>query len=127
MQLASFGKALAINRVGSGQNTIRDDQGDSYESCSQTNVEGKSFLGACSSDSRLCCCQLRKDQPMSTQNLIRAIDAEAAELDAIRAVYDMLKPLEGEAQTRVSTMSIAFFVRLGRKTMAFLIHDSPRI
>jgi len=101
MQLASFGKALAINRVGSGQNTIRDDQGDSYESCSQTNVEGKSFLGACSSDSRLCCCQLRKDQPMSTQNLIRAIDAEAAELDAIRAVYDTLKPLEGEAQTRV--------------------------
>ena len=38
---------------------------------------------------------------MSTQNLIRAIDAEAAELDAIRAVYDTLKPLEGEAQTRV--------------------------
>ena len=100
---------------------------DGHESCSQTNVEGKSFLGACSSDSRLCCCQLRKDQTMSTQNLIRAIDAEAAELDAIRAVYDMLKPLEGEAQTRVSTMSIAFFVRLGRKTMAFLIHDSPRI
>jgi len=126
MPLASFGKAFAINRVDWG-NTIRDDRGDSYESCSQTNVEGKSFLGACSSDSRLCCCQLRKDQPMSTQNLIRAIDAEAAELDAIRAVYDMLKPLEGEAQTRVSTMSIAFFVRLGRKTMAFLIHDSPRI
>src|SRR3974390_963841 len=126
MPLASFGKAFAINRVDWG-NTIRDDRGDSYESCSQTNVEGKSSLGACSSDGRLCCGQLRKDQTMTTKNLIRAIDAEAAELDAIRAVYDTLKPLEGEAQTRVSTMSIAFFVGLGRKTMAFLIHDSPRI
>jgi hypothetical protein len=38
---------------------------------------------------------------MSTQNSITAVDAEAAELDATRAVYDMLKPLGCEAQTRV--------------------------
>ena len=38
---------------------------------------------------------------MSTQNSIIAIDDEAAELDATRAVYDMLKPLGCEAQTRV--------------------------
>jgi hypothetical protein len=38
---------------------------------------------------------------MSTQNTITAVDAEAAELDATRAVYDMLKPLGCEAQTRV--------------------------
>ena len=36
-----------------------------------------------------------------TQNSITAVDAEAAELNATRAVYDMLKPLGGEAQTRV--------------------------
>jgi hypothetical protein len=38
---------------------------------------------------------------MSTQITITAVDAEAAELDATRAVYDMLKPLGCEAQTRV--------------------------
>ena len=38
---------------------------------------------------------------MSDQNSIIAVDAEAAELDATRAVYDMLKPLRCEAQTRV--------------------------
>jgi hypothetical protein len=38
---------------------------------------------------------------MSTQNSITAIDAEAAELDATRAVYDMLKPLGCEAQARI--------------------------
>ena len=101
MPLASFGKSLAINRVGSGQNTIRDDRGDGHASCSQTNMEGKSFLAARSPDSPLCCCQLRKDQTMSIQNSIRAVDAEAAELDATRTVYDMLKPLGCEAQTRV--------------------------
>jgi hypothetical protein len=36
-----------------------------------------------------------------TQNSITFVDAEAAELDATRAVYDMLKPLEGVAQSRV--------------------------
>jgi hypothetical protein len=36
-----------------------------------------------------------------TQNSTTAVDAEAAELNATRAVYDMLKPLEGEAQSRV--------------------------
>ena len=36
-----------------------------------------------------------------TQHSITAVDAEAAELDATRAVYDMLKPLGCEAQTRV--------------------------
>ena len=36
---------------------------------------------------------------MSTQNSLTAVDA--AELDATRAVYDMLKPLGCEAQTRV--------------------------
>jgi len=102
MPLASFGKSLAINRVGSGQNTIRDDRGDGHASCSQTNMEGKSFLAARSPDSPLCCCQLRKDQTISIQNSIRAVDAEAAELDATRAVYDMLKPLGCEAQTRGS-------------------------
>jgi hypothetical protein len=35
------------------------------------------------------------------QNSIVAADVEAAELDATRAVYDMLKPLRCEAQTRV--------------------------
>jgi hypothetical protein len=35
------------------------------------------------------------------QNSITAVDAEAAELNATRAVYDMLKPLGCEAQTRV--------------------------
>ena len=38
---------------------------------------------------------------MSNQNSIIAADAEAAELDATRAVYEMLKPLRCEAQTRV--------------------------
>jgi len=38
---------------------------------------------------------------MNTQNSITAVDAEAAELDATRAVYEMLKPLGCEAQTRV--------------------------
>jgi hypothetical protein len=35
------------------------------------------------------------------QNSITAVDAEAAELNATRAVHDMLKPLGCEAQTRV--------------------------
>jgi hypothetical protein len=65
-------------------------------------AERKSFLAARSPNSPLCCCQLRKDQTMSTQNSITAVDAEAAELDATRAVYDMLKPLGCEAQTRGS-------------------------
>ena len=38
---------------------------------------------------------------MVTQNSIKPAVAEAAELDATRAVYDMLKPLGCEAQTRV--------------------------
>ena len=114
MPLASFGKAFAINRVDWG-NTIRDDRGDSYESCSQTNVEGKSSLGACSSDSRLCCCQLRKDHTMSTQNSITAVDGEAAELDATRAVYDMLKPLGCEAQTRVLDHVYCLLRQAGQK------------
>jgi hypothetical protein len=38
---------------------------------------------------------------MSNQTSIIATDAEAAELDATRAVYEMLKPLGLEAQTRV--------------------------
>jgi hypothetical protein len=40
-------------------------------------------------------------ETMSNQNSIIAADAEAAELDATRAVYEMLKPLRCEAQTRV--------------------------
>ena len=64
-------------------------------------MEGKSSYAARSRGSRLSCCQLRKDQTMSTQNSITALDAEAVELDATRAVYDMLKPLGCEAQTRV--------------------------
>jgi hypothetical protein len=38
---------------------------------------------------------------LSIQNSITAVDAEAAELNATRAVYDTLKPLGCEAQTRV--------------------------
>ena len=40
-------------------------------------------------------------ETMSNQNSIIAADAKAAELDTTRAVYDMLKPLGCEAQTRV--------------------------
>ena len=40
-------------------------------------------------------------ETMSNQSSITAADAEAAELDATRAVYEMLKPLGCEAQTRV--------------------------
>ena len=52
---------------------------------------------------------------MSTQNLIRAIDAEAAELDTTRAVYDMLKPLGGEAQTRVLDHVYCLLRQAGQK------------
>jgi len=64
-------------------------------------MEGKSYFSSRSRGSRLGCCQLGKDHTMSTQNSITAVDGEAAELDATRAVYDMLKPLGCEAQTRV--------------------------
>src|SRR6516164_1214484 len=37
----------------------------------------------------------------NTQNSITVVDAEVAELDATRAVHDMLKPLGCDAQTRV--------------------------
>ena len=41
-------------------------------------------------------------ETMSNQSsMIIAADAEAAELDATRAVYEMLRPLGCEAQTRV--------------------------
>ena len=41
-------------------------------------------------------------ETMNNQSpMIIAADAEAAELDATQAVYEMLKPLGCEAQTRV--------------------------
>jgi hypothetical protein len=86
-----------------------------HEDCSQINMEGKSFLAARSPDSPLCCCQLRKDHTMSTQNSITAVDAEVVELDATRAVYDMLKPLGCEAQTRVLDHVYCLLRQAGQK------------
>ena len=40
-------------------------------------------------------------ETMNNQNSIIAADAKATELDATRAVYERLKPLGCEAQTRV--------------------------
>jgi hypothetical protein len=43
----------------------------------------------------------RVETMTNQSSMIIAADAEAAELDATRAVYEMLKPLGCEAQTRV--------------------------
>jgi len=50
-----------------------------------------------------------------TQNSITAIDAETAELNATRAVYDMLKPLGCEAQTRVLNHVYCLLRQVGQK------------
>ena len=64
-------------------------RGDGHESCSQTNVEGKSFNAGRSPDRRLGCCQLRAPYSRVWLLIPRSLSilAMAFSLSAFRSAY----------------------------------------